>query len=171
MDDGIKLLAEICEIAGAPGHEQRVRDLVLREIKPLVDEIKIDNFFRKSALYREKWERDSYRNSTINKAIESTTKFYNPENNGYLKSRKNEKKTVGNGELKLFSSEWENTELGIAEKVIEKQGDKIKWCETWKKWMWFNGKHWEEDNEEKHAKNAIENTLKPLPMNEKLNRQ
>lgn len=126
------------------------------------DEIKIDNFFRKSALYREKWERDSYRNSTINKAIESTTKFYNPENNGYLKSRKNEKKTVGNGELKLFSSEWENTELGIAEKVIEKQGDKIKWCETWKKWMWFNGKHWEEDNEEKHAKNAIENTLKTL---------
>ena len=39
----LKLLAEICEAPGAPGHEQRVRDLVLREIKPLVDEIKIDN--------------------------------------------------------------------------------------------------------------------------------
>ena len=38
-----KLLAEICEVAGAPGHEQRVREIVLREIKPLVDEIKIDN--------------------------------------------------------------------------------------------------------------------------------
>ena len=126
------------------------------------DEIKIDRIFKKSALFREKWERDSYRNSTIKKAIESTTKFYNPENNGYLKSRKNEKKAIGNGELKLFSYEWENTELGIAEKVIEKQGEGIKWCETWKKWMWFNGKHWEEDNEEKYAKNAIENTLKTL---------
>ena len=38
-----KLLAEICEVAGAPGHEQRVREIVLREIKPLVDEIKVDN--------------------------------------------------------------------------------------------------------------------------------
>lgn len=38
-----KLLAEICEVAGAPGHEQRVREIVLREVKNLVDEIKIDN--------------------------------------------------------------------------------------------------------------------------------
>jgi endoglucanase len=38
-----KLLAEICEVAGAPGHEQRVREIVLREIKPIVDDIKIDN--------------------------------------------------------------------------------------------------------------------------------
>ncbi len=38
-----KLLAEICEVAGAPGHEQRVREIVLREVTPLVDEIKIDN--------------------------------------------------------------------------------------------------------------------------------
>ena len=39
----IKLLSEICEVAGAPGHEQRVREIVLREVKNLVDEIKIDN--------------------------------------------------------------------------------------------------------------------------------
>ncbi len=38
-----KLLAEICEVAGAPGHEQRVREIVLREVTSLVDEIKIDN--------------------------------------------------------------------------------------------------------------------------------
>ena len=39
----IELLAEICEVAGAPGHEQRVREIVLREVSPLVDEIKLDN--------------------------------------------------------------------------------------------------------------------------------
>lgn len=38
-----KLLAEICKTPGAPGHEQRVREIVLREVKNLVDEIKIDN--------------------------------------------------------------------------------------------------------------------------------
>jgi endoglucanase len=37
------LLAEICKVAGAPGHEQRVREIVLREVKSLVDEITIDN--------------------------------------------------------------------------------------------------------------------------------
>ena len=37
------LLAEICKVAGAPGHEQRVREIVLREVESLVDEIRIDN--------------------------------------------------------------------------------------------------------------------------------
>lgn len=43
MSINIKLLKEICEVAGAPGHEQRVREIVLREVKKLADEISIDN--------------------------------------------------------------------------------------------------------------------------------
>ena len=39
----IELLSEICEAAGAPGHEQKIREIVIREAKPLVDKIKIDN--------------------------------------------------------------------------------------------------------------------------------
>ena len=127
------------------------------------DEETIDRIFRKSALYREKWERDSYRNSTIKKAIEITTKCYTPENgNGYLKSKTNGKGVVESNELDSQSYRWEYTEIGIAEKVIAKHGDEIKWCETWKKWLCFNGKYWDKDNEEKHARNAIENTLKTL---------
>ena len=38
-----ELLAKLCEVAGAPGHENRVRKIVLDEIKPFVDEISIDN--------------------------------------------------------------------------------------------------------------------------------
>jgi endoglucanase len=37
------LLAEICETPGAPGFEQRIRQVVLREIKNLADDIQIDN--------------------------------------------------------------------------------------------------------------------------------
>lgn len=37
------LLAKICEVAGAPGFEQRVRELVIKEIKTYVDDISIDN--------------------------------------------------------------------------------------------------------------------------------
>ena len=38
-----ELLAKLCEVAGAPGRENRVRKIVLDEIKPFVDEISIDN--------------------------------------------------------------------------------------------------------------------------------
>lgn len=37
------LLAKICETAGAPGFETRVRKLVLEEIKGHVDEVEVDN--------------------------------------------------------------------------------------------------------------------------------
>jgi tetrahedral aminopeptidase len=39
----VELLARICEVPGAPGHEQRVRELVIKEVKPLVDKISMDN--------------------------------------------------------------------------------------------------------------------------------
>jgi putative aminopeptidase FrvX len=38
-----KLLAEICKTPGAPGFEQKVRELVVKELKGLVDEIQTDN--------------------------------------------------------------------------------------------------------------------------------
>jgi endoglucanase len=43
MAINIKLLKEICEVAGAPGHEQRIREVVLREVKKLVDKVSVDN--------------------------------------------------------------------------------------------------------------------------------
>ena len=39
----IPLLKNVCEIAGAPGYEKRVRDLVIKEVTPLVDELSVDN--------------------------------------------------------------------------------------------------------------------------------
>ena len=43
MSVNVKLLAEICETAGAPGYEERIRKIVLREVKSLVDDVSIDN--------------------------------------------------------------------------------------------------------------------------------
>jgi endoglucanase len=39
----IKLLAELCQVPGAPGHEDRIREVVVRELKPIVDDIHVDN--------------------------------------------------------------------------------------------------------------------------------
>ena len=43
MSIDVNLLREITEVAGAPGHEQRVRELVIKEVTPLVDEVQVDN--------------------------------------------------------------------------------------------------------------------------------
>lgn len=43
MSINVSLLKSICEIAGAPGFEKRVRDLVIKEVTPLVDEVTVDN--------------------------------------------------------------------------------------------------------------------------------
>lgn len=43
MGINIKLLKDICEVAGAPGFENRVREMVLKQIENLVDDISIDN--------------------------------------------------------------------------------------------------------------------------------
>lgn len=43
MSINVSLLKAICEIAGAPGFEKRIRELVVKEVTPLVDELSIDN--------------------------------------------------------------------------------------------------------------------------------
>ncbi|MEM7510166.1 MAG: M42 family metallopeptidase [Bacteroidota bacterium] len=43
MPFNLDLLKELCLVAGAPGQEERVRKIVLREIEPLVDDIRIDS--------------------------------------------------------------------------------------------------------------------------------
>lgn len=54
MAINVKLLAEICEAAGAPGFEQRVREIVLREVTPLVDELSMDNMGNITAIKKGK---------------------------------------------------------------------------------------------------------------------
>ena len=54
MSINVELLAEVCEAAGAPGHEQRVREIVLREVTPLVDEVRTDNMGNVTAIKKGK---------------------------------------------------------------------------------------------------------------------
>lgn len=42
------------------------------------DECRMDSIFRKSALYRDKWERGDYRQETLRKAIDNCTDVYDP---------------------------------------------------------------------------------------------
>lgn len=50
----IQLLKEICKTPGAPGFEQKVRELVIKEVTPLVDEVTVDNMGNVYAIKRGK---------------------------------------------------------------------------------------------------------------------
>ncbi len=39
----IQLLSKICKAPGAPGYESKIRNLIQKEVKPIVDELDIDN--------------------------------------------------------------------------------------------------------------------------------
>ena len=54
MSINTNLLAEICKTPGAPGFEQKVRELVIREVTPLVDEVSTDNMGNVYAIKRGK---------------------------------------------------------------------------------------------------------------------
>jgi endoglucanase len=54
MSVNIKLLKEICEVAGVPGHEQRIREVVLRELKDMGIEHSLDNMGNVTALKKGK---------------------------------------------------------------------------------------------------------------------
>ncbi|PCJ58513.1 MAG: endoglucanase [Planctomycetota bacterium] len=54
MSIDVSLLKEICEVAGTSGFEQRIREIVLREVTPLVDEVSIDNMGNVVALKKGK---------------------------------------------------------------------------------------------------------------------
>lgn len=54
MSINTSLLKQICKISGAPGFEQRIRELVIKEITPFVDEVKINNMGNVYAIKRGK---------------------------------------------------------------------------------------------------------------------
>jgi len=43
MSINVKLLKQICEAPGVPGYESKIRNLIIKEVEPLVDELSVDN--------------------------------------------------------------------------------------------------------------------------------
>lgn len=83
MKTDIKLLAQICEVAGAPGYEQRVRELVLKNIKGIADKIEQDNL---GNIYAIKKGKDSKKRVMIAAHMDEIgfmVKYINP--NGFIK--------------------------------------------------------------------------------------
>ena len=103
------------------------------------DPDKIDEAFRSSGLYREKWDRrqsgSTYGKLTILKDVEGTREVYNPKGN----STDGYSITIGNGSApKLYSMD----DMGNAMRIIDRFGEKIRYNHVEKKWMYYDERKW-----------------------------
>jgi len=72
------------------------------------DRDRIDRLFRQSGLYREKWEREDYRDMTIDAALEQVTTYYDGNGNG--KSETKQIKDEYSDILNTIEAKLENTD-------------------------------------------------------------
>jgi putative DNA primase/helicase len=100
------------------------------------DSLLMDQLFRQSGLFREKWDYQrgpsSYGNKTIQKALSS--KFLDE---GVQTSE--QEKTSQGGEYKL-------TDLGNGERFADFCKEKARFCKKWKSWLVWDGRRWTRDD-------------------------
>jgi putative DNA primase/helicase len=87
------------------------------------DRNRIDAAYRASGLMRDKWERDDYRNDTLDKAIQSV-------------------EARGDDGIRL----QRKTDYGNAERFRDRHGMDFRFCHPWLKWRHFDGQRWADDD-------------------------
>jgi putative DNA primase/helicase len=97
---------------------------------------KIDEIFRRSGLYRPKWDQPhtadgkSYGQATIEKALSAERAF----------------RTGASEDASPAQPEFNLTDLGNAERLACQFGERIAYCQDWKKWLVYNGANWAVDH-------------------------
>ena len=111
------------------------------------DAAKMDDIFRKSNLYRDKWDemrgKDTYGNITINNAIDSCTNEFIPE-----KTDTDFQIFIMDDAVKPVKKDkrYSYDDTGNAERLKDKFGSFIRYNYTAKNWMYYDGKRWKNDD-------------------------
>ncbi len=92
------------------------------------DPARVDRLFRRSGLYRDKWDREDYRETTLQKAIEGNGETYQAPKGG------------GGGGPRTT---WNTTDLGNGERLVAQHGKNIHCIGN--RWFIWNSQVWKED--------------------------
>ena len=122
---------------------------------------KMDDLFRKSSLYREKWDRkqsnSTYGEITLNKAIQECNNVFNPQQNNdgfnlYVLEDSTE-------EIKKKYYSYDDT--GNAARFTDNFKDAVRYSYVRKNWYFYNGKTWILDQEGK-VKTLVDEILEKM---------
>ncbi|MBX3387628.1 MAG: hypothetical protein KF768_13750, partial [Phycisphaeraceae bacterium] len=110
------------------------------------DADQMDRIFRKSGLMREKWDENrgarTYGQMTIEKAIEGCSDTYSPERSAEPSAEEIE------ADLGEPPDGWKGlptTDLCNARRLVERFGDRIRYCHPMGCWFIWTGQRWERD--------------------------
>lgn len=92
------------------------------------DGSQIDRIFRRSGLFRDKWDREDYRRRTINAALDKVKDHFGTPRD-------------------LTGGEEPLTEGGNATRLIRIHGTNMKFCHSYKKWYIWDGHRWKPDSD------------------------
>jgi len=124
------------DINGYPSHSEADQALCNLLAFYTTSEAQIDSIFRRSGLYREKWDREDYREATITKALSGNKEHY---------TGTGPKREIAKKILDCIDTE-ELTEGGNADRLVRICGDVMRYNHTHKKWLIWDGGRWKTDN-------------------------
>jgi putative DNA primase/helicase len=113
------------------------------------DSARIDRLFRQSGLMRGKWERQDYRERTIDKAIENTAACYTPGGNGTGKSKASDAKAQPRQEApkpEPVTGSHNLTDMGNAARLVALHGRDLLYSYKWGSWLVWDGMRWLKDD-------------------------
>lgn len=123
------------------------------------DYMKMDSIFRKSGLYRQKWDsrrgQATYGEKVLNRAIADCREVFSPgdgvEDYGII--------VLDNKKRKLYSHD----DTGNADRFIDMYGDIARYSYIDKGWYFYNGKKWSFDNSG-NVKGLTEEIIKSMKL-------
>jgi len=115
------------------------------------DPQRIDSLFRKSALYRTKWDEkhsangETYGQMTIRKALARCTDFYDwctPQHKNNGNGVHAQQATAPEAAPAAGDEALHLTDLGNAERLARRHGSVLRYCHLWHRWLVWDGKRW-----------------------------
>lgn len=117
------------------------------------DAARIDALFRRSGLYRDKWDarrpEGTYGSMTIQKAIALTRDTYRPARPAAPPATNGHGPPAGPPEGDQSAAprarSFPLTDLGNAERLVARFGERLRYCSAWRSWLIWDGRHWTRD--------------------------
>jgi putative DNA primase/helicase len=113
------------------------------------DKEQMDRLFRSSKLYRDKWERQDYRDWTLDKALTS-------DRGPTASSASRTSQEPAHLDAHAFLTEAPLTDVGNAECMELLYGDEFRYCHSRKKWLAWDGNRWKLDTDGEAERATVE---------------